>query len=108
MKKTMLTCAVLFLFLAAGAAAAPADVPKICPETCAKVNFIDANGDGLCDAFVDDDGNGVCDGHGRCQGQGRGTRFVDADGDGVCDGRSMRRGNGRQAHGGRGQGRNRR
>jgi hypothetical protein len=49
-----------------------------CTTTC--TNFVDANGDGICDKKVD----GTCIG---CQGNG-GTKcanFVDANGDGVCD-----------------------
>jgi hypothetical protein len=76
-----------------------------------QANFIDENGDGICDLFqnggqgmgrgagnrgqsglrnfVDADGDGVCDnftGTGT-RGAGRGSRvnFIDADGDGVCD-----------------------
>jgi len=57
-------------------------------------NFIDINGDGVCDdcnnfcQFVDADGDGICDnyGIGRCGiGVGHGTGYVDADGDGICD-----------------------
>jgi len=75
-----------------------------------KVNFIDENGDGICDYFqngtrtnsrfgknianrnfVDADGNSVCDNYGTSQGRGlrngtgRGLNFIDQDGDGVCD-----------------------
>ena len=58
--------------------------------------YVDANGDGMCDnigtrpGFVDADGDGVCDnlddfGRGR-GGCGCGDRaFVDSDGDGICD-----------------------
>jgi hypothetical protein len=37
--------------------------------------------------FVDADGDGVCDNNATCTGTGKGRRvnFVDADGDGVCD-----------------------
>ena len=62
-------------------------------------NFIDEDGDGLCDnwagggsgrcgngqCFIDEDGDGVCDnwtGSGRC---GNGQGFIDEDGDGLCD-----------------------
>ena len=73
-------------------------------------NFVDANGDGVCDYygtgvgggganFVDADGNGVCDyydtnaaGYTDANGNGindyyeaGGAGFVDANGDGVCD-----------------------
>ncbi len=78
-------------------------------------NFIDENGDGICDLFqggrkgnrggrgaaamnktaaqganfVDADGDGVCDynrsGAGMRNGQGQGPNFIDANGDGICD-----------------------
>lgn len=74
-------------------------------------NFVDENGDGICDLyqgggkgfgrqtgnkgqnglhnFVDADGDGVCDNAGNTgnRGTGRGSRinFVDNDGDGICD-----------------------
>ena len=78
-------------------------------------NFVDDDGDGVCDtcgsvpnsgvgnqygngamggSFVDEDGDGVCDtcgnvpnsGVGNQNGNGAmGSNFVDADGDGVCD-----------------------
>ena len=35
--------------------------------------------------FVDANGDGVCDNYGTGTGCGRGQYFVDADGDGVCD-----------------------
>lgn len=60
-------------------------------------NFIDEDGDGLCDnwagggsgrcgngpCFIDQDGDGLCDNCGtQCVG---GQNFIDQDGDGVCD-----------------------
>lgn len=70
-------------------------------------NFVDANGDNVCDncsaqtanqfgwryrqqnGFIDEDGDGVCD---NCDGtgphgpmNGRCAGFVDEDGDGICD-----------------------
>ena len=48
-------------------------------------NYVDANGDGVCDTwgscpgYVDADGNSVCDNRGAC------VSYVDANGDGVCD-----------------------
>lgn len=63
----------------------------------ARTNFVDANGDGVCDNagtnasqgkrvnFVDADGDGVCDNAGTGLGKGKRTNFVDANGDGVCD-----------------------
>lgn len=78
-------------------------------------NYVDADGDGVCDYyaggryFVDADGDGICDncdgtgwhyvdtdGDGVCDYYGGGRYFVDADGDGVCD---------NYAGGGRGAGR---
>jgi hypothetical protein len=67
-------------------------------------NFVDEDGDGVCDNcgsgsygrmhgnggvnFVDEDGDGVCDNCGSGsygQANGGGANFVDEDGDGVCD-----------------------
>ena len=66
-------------------------------------NFVDADGDGVCDncgtgmgrgaggqglGFVDADGDGICDNYGTGAGRGAGGQgrgFVDADGDGICD-----------------------
>ena len=62
-----------------------------------KTNFVDLNGDGVCDNagskvglgaklnFVDADGDGVCDNAGSGLGLGQKKNFVDANGDGVCD-----------------------
>lgn len=57
-------------------------------------NFVDADGDGICDnagsgcVYADADGDGLCDvcgaEHGSCL-TGEGAAFVDADGDGICD-----------------------
>jgi hypothetical protein len=53
--------------------------------------YVDADGDGVCDnsgdrpGFVDEDGDGVCDNNcGRGCG-GNGMNFVDEDDDGICD-----------------------
>ena len=46
-------------------------------------NFVDANGDGICDN----------------RGTGRGCWYVDADGDGVCDNYGSGRWAGRGCHG---------
>ena len=45
--------------------------------------FIDKNGDGICDYFTDTDKNGICDHCTRYGGRGR--QFVDKNGDGICD-----------------------
>ena len=61
-------------------------------------NFIDEDGDGLCDnwagggsgrcgngqCFIDEDGDGVCDNCGT-QCVGGGQNFIDQDGNGLCD-----------------------
>ena len=90
-----------------------------------RLRLQDEDGNGLCDwcglgcgsgwrggghrgqNFVDADGDGVCDNLGTGRGQGgQGQNFVDADGDGVCDRYGMgqgRRGagNGQGFRGGR-------
>lgn len=63
-------------------------------------NYVDTDGDGVCDyagsmcAYVDEDGDGLCDvcdtyrwcgAHWRGAGRGCGRNYVDEDGDGVCD-----------------------
>ena len=59
-------------------------------------NYVDADGDGVCDradrvcSYVDADNDGICDNRGACQasetaGARHGRQFIDADGDGVCD-----------------------
>ena len=52
-------------------------------------NYVDADGDGICDNrgtgggnYVDADGDGICDNRGT-----GGGNYVDADGDGICDNR---------------------
>jgi hypothetical protein len=64
-------------------------------NTYARTNFIDGNGDGICDnrqsggqstgnGYVDEDGDGICDNR-QSGGQSTGNGYVDEDGDGVCD-----------------------
>ncbi|MCC6795902.1 MAG: hypothetical protein IT366_12365 [Candidatus Hydrogenedentes bacterium] len=70
--------------------------------TCSQKEYVDENGDGVCDHFVDADNDGVCDvkharqghrrgaegkgqGQGRCTGSARCPNFVDANNDGVND-----------------------
>ena len=53
-------------------------------------NFIDEDGDGVCDLMGTGQGNGRMNGRmsgrrGGNQGMGQGPNFVDADEDGVCD-----------------------
>ena len=58
------------------------------------IGFVDANQDGINDNFIDADGDGVCDLTGLPVGSGGfidvnedgvNDNFVDADGDGLCD-----------------------
>ena len=70
--------------------------------TCSQKEYVDENGDGVCDHFVDADNDGVCDvkharqghrrgaegkgqGQGRCTGSAQCPNFVDANNDGVND-----------------------
>ncbi len=88
-------------------------------------NYVDADGDGVCDnrpacgqgkgrrgGYVDANGDGICDNQGagargQRNGQGGARRgYVDADGNGVCDNQGLGDQHRRRGHGqGRGQGR---
>lgn len=57
-------------------------------------NYVDSDGDGICDyanticGYMDEDGDGICDNCGIYHISGlnkEGKNFVDSDGDGVCD-----------------------
>ena len=88
MKKTLLGVLSTVIVLSVCAATAFAAGPR-----CGR-NFVDADGDGICDnagsgcVYADADGDGLCDvcgaEHGSCP-TGEGAAFVDADGDGICD-----------------------
>lgn len=82
----------------------------ICDFAVDSCRYVDENNDGVCDyygtggygcKFADEDGDGVCDFYGvRHDGYGR--NFVDADDDGVCDNnRGYGLGMGRGFRGGR-------
>lgn len=94
MKKILMGTAVTALVLTVGVTSAFAAGGR---------NYVDVNGDGVCDnwgsyyRFVDANGDGVCDY------QGTNCRFVDANGDGVCDyqGTNCRYGGGYGGRGGR-------
>ena len=74
-------------------------------------NFIDTDGDGICDNInsvcIYADENGICEVCGITR-IGCGRNFVDADGDGICDnyliGQNLRCGYGRNSQYGRGNG----
>lgn len=66
---------------------------------CDLCNFADVNNDGICDNFIDENGDGICDACGFVDEDGDGVsdNFTDADGDGVCDHRPEGAGQGGQA-----------
>lgn len=75
-------------------------------------NFVDTDGDGICDnassmcVYADADGDGICDNCGSyhwCGMAGSGRNFVDENGDGVCDNYGIGQGSGygRGCQGGR-------
>ena len=74
-------------------------------DACSGRNFVDADGDGVCDNWGSGNQRLRTPGCGLSQGAG----FVDADGDGVCDnwngqGAGVQRGQGRGLGQGQGQG----
>ena len=74
-------------------------------DACSGWNFVDADGDGVCDNWGSGNQRLRTPGCGLGQGQG----FIDADGDGVCDnwngqGAGVQRGQGRGLGQGQGQG----
>ena len=74
-------------------------------DACSGWNFVDADGDGVCDNW----GSGNQRLRTPGCGLGQGAGFVDADGDGVCDnwngqGAGVQRGQGRGLGQGQGQG----
>lgn len=66
--------------------------PSSCMKGCNRINFVDTNGDGICDnhgtncgiGFIDENGDGICD-HRTSQ---KCSNFVDNNGDGICDHRA--------------------
>ncbi|MBK8047074.1 MAG: hypothetical protein IPK16_08100 [Anaerolineales bacterium] len=80
--------AALAMVMVMGTAAFAADAPVAQPSVAGQcVNFVDADGDGVCDNAGQQLGQGS--GQPAVQGTGLGLNtndaFVDADGDGVCD-----------------------
>ena len=63
--------------------------------TGCRMNYVDKNGDGICDNAGSHNGQGRGKGHrlgpkdGTGKGAQRGSNFVDTDGDGVCDNRQQ-------------------
>ena len=86
-----------------GRRAANVDKRNDCGYYNADCQFVDSDGDGLCDLcglganhagkscganYIDEDGDGICDLCGReahSAGQGCGANYIDEDGDGLCD-----------------------
>lgn len=60
------------------------------------VNFVDANGDGICDNFTGTKGNGPKDGTGNKNGKGQGMKKGNGNGNGtgICNGTGKGNGNG--------------
>jgi len=86
MKKWTILAMAMLVMLAVLVPAAMAQGPVAtvdAPQTGYGVGQM--NQSGTCDNFVDEDGDGVCDLAGSGQGQGSGDSYVDEDGDGVCD-----------------------
>ena len=107
MKKVIANTLVIALMLSLGTMGASAASAKgqgncayaigngIYEGYCTVREYVDVDGDGICDnagngncggRYVDADGDGICDnaGAGYC-GNGMGRNFVDTDGDGICD-----------------------
>ncbi len=108
MKRTLMIAAGLLVAFAAVAAAqtSPSPAPAPGAPTTVGPNFVDANGDGICDRYQSGQ-RGPGQGQGRRYGNGTGTRPQDGTGmgpgpsagGGTCDGtgpkgRGMRRGAG--------------
>jgi len=86
MKKWMILAIVMLVMLAVLVPAALAQGPvttEAGPQTGYGVGQMARSGE--CDNFVDEDGDGVCDRTGTGPGQVSGDNYVDEDGDGVCD-----------------------
>jgi len=73
MRKKIAVIALLGFVLFTGIAYARPGVQNAGPQ--GDRNFVDADGDGICDHYQS----------GQCHGCGNGNGFVDADGDGICD-----------------------
>lgn len=88
MRKAFLGVLATMITLSVGTTSAFAAIPGAGP------NYVDANGDGICDyansicAYIDIDRDGICDicgaKHGNCLTVDE-KNFVDVNGDGICD-----------------------
>ncbi|MBK8047523.1 MAG: hypothetical protein IPK16_10600 [Anaerolineales bacterium] len=79
--------AALAMVMVMGTAAFAADAPVTQPAPGQCVNFVDADGDGVCDNAGQQLGQsgGLQTASGTGLGLNASEEFVDADGDGVCD-----------------------
>lgn len=85
-KKSLLLVAIFALcFSFAGTSAYAKDQLQTRDRLKTCDQFVDEDGDGICDNCdgVDCDGDGICDND--CDGDGVCDQFVDEDGDGICD-----------------------
>ncbi len=102
MKKWMILAIAMLVMLAVLVPAAFAQGPvttEAGPQTGYGAGQMTRSGE--CDNFVDEDGDGVCDLAGTGQGQGSGDNYVDEDGDGVCDNAGTNSGQQKQSRSGR-------
>jgi hypothetical protein len=139
-KKVVLALSLLAMVMLGSSVAMAYDqpedsVPAVAPTDVQGPNFIDENGNGVCDLagtgggygpngfqyggcggnFIDENGDGICDLAGTGQGFGPygdtyrvcGENFIDEDGDGLCDLMGTGQGSGPQGRMGNGQGRGR-
>ncbi len=110
--KRMLISTLGVLLLGASIAAAQTPAPGGTPPPGQRVgpNFVDANGDGICDNYQTRQGNGQKAGKRNGPGNGAGnngigprdgTGYGARNGGGACTGTCTGTGQGRQHHGGR-------
>ena len=64
--KAIIAILAVFVMIVAAVSISAADVQNSHPKNCKNGNFVDANGDGICDNnknwnFTDANGDGICD-----------------------------------------------
>jgi hypothetical protein len=116
MKKTWILAFAVLLVGSVTASAQTARKPAATTQAGTSVgpNFVDANGDGICDYYQSGTRRGRMSAAGAGNGPGNGTgnrgvgpNFVDANGDGICDHFQSGAGQGRLGVAGGGNGRGR-
>jgi hypothetical protein len=98
----VLTLSVAVLAFSAVSLSAATTTPTAGTTADHGVNFVDKDGDGLCDNVGTHKGAGK--GVGCQSGTGCGANFVDANKDGVCDNAGSKKGSGQGMKRGQGQG----